>query len=203
MKIICIGRNYAAHIKELNGDITEKPVIFLKPDTALIPKHNTFFYPNFSKNIHYEAEVVIKICRLGKNIEGKFAHRYFNELTVGIDFTARDLQEECSHKGNPWEISKSFDFSAPVGNFIHKSFFENVYSLDFGLKINENWVQQANTSEMIYSFDKIIAYISAYFTLKTGDLIFTGTPVGVGSVQKNDHLKAFLGNQMVLELDVK
>ena len=203
MKIIAIGRNYADHIKELNSPVPEKPVFFLKPDTAIIRNNQPFFYPDFSKNIHYELEVIIKINKVGKNIAKRFAHRYFDEIGLGIDFTARDLQDECKQKGLPWEMSKSFDGSAPISNFINKTTIANLNELNFSLNLNDKPVQKGNTKDMIFSFDDIISYVSQFITLKIGDLIFTGTPVGVGSVIINDHLVARLEDKVMLDFFVK
>ncbi|MFT6165712.1 MAG: 2-keto-4-pentenoate hydratase/2-oxohepta-3-ene-1,7-dioic acid hydratase in catechol pathway [Vicingaceae bacterium] len=203
MKIICIGRNYAAHAKELNNPVPKEPVIFLKPDTALLPKSMPFFYPSFSKDVHYEAELVVKIDRVGKNISQKFAHKYYSELTVGIDFTARDLQQECKEKGLPWERAKAFDGSAPVGKFLPKESFQNVNDLKFSLKMNGEIKQQGNTANMLFSINAIIAYASQFFTLKIGDLIFTGTPEGVGPISVNDSFEAFLEDEKVLDLKIK
>ena len=203
MKIICIGRNYSAHAKELNNPVPKEPVVFLKPDTALSPKSMPFFYPSFSKDIHYEAELVVKIDRVGKNISQKFAHKYYSELSVGIDFTARDLQQECKEKGLPWERAKAFDGSAPVGRFIGKDKFQTLSDLNFSLKINGELKQQGNTGNMLFSIDAIIAYVSQFFTLKIGDLIFTGTPEGVGPIAINDSFEAFLEGEKVLDLKIK
>lgn len=203
MKIICIGRNYPAHAKELNNPVPKEPVVFLKPDTALLPKSMPFFYPSFSKDIHYEAELVVKIDRVGKNISQKFAHKYYSELSVGIDFTARDLQQECKEKGLPWERAKAFDGSAPVGRFLGKDKFQTLSDLNFSLKINGELKQQGNTGNMLFSIDAIIAYVSQFFTLKIGDLIFTGTPEGVGPIAINDSFEAFLEGEKVLDLKIK
>ncbi len=203
MKIICVGRNYAAHAKELNNPVPKEPVIFLKPDTALLPKSMPFFYPSFSKDIHYEAELVVKIDRVGKNISQKFANKYYSELTVGIDFTARDIQQECKEKGLPWERAKAFDGSAPLGKFIAKEKFQELEQLNFSLKINGENRQQGNTANMLFSIDAIIEYISQFFTLKIGDLIFTGTPEGVGPIVINDHFEAYLEEEKVLDLRIK
>ena len=203
MKITCIGRNYSAHAKELNNPVPKEPVVFLKPDTALLPKSMPFFYPSFSKDIHYEAELVVKIDRVGKNISQKFAHKYYSELSVGIDFTARDLQQECKEKGLPWERAKAFDGSAPVGRFIGKDKFQTLSDLNFSLKINGELKQQGNTGNMLFSIDAIIAYVSQFFTLKIGDLIFTGTPEGVGPIAINDSFEAFLEGEKVLDLKIK
>ena len=203
MKIICIGRNYINHAKELNNPVPEKPVFFMKPDTALLLKHNPFFYPDFSKNIHYETELVVKINRNGKHIDEKFAHKYYNEIGIGIDFTARDLQAEAKKKGLPWEIAKAFDQSAPVGKFLPVEKFEDVNNINFSLKINGELRQQGNSKNMIFSIDKIIAYVSQFITLRTGDLIFTGTPEGVGPTKIDDHFEAFIENEKLLDFNVK
>ena len=203
MKIICIGRNYAAHAKELDNPIPKEPVIFLKPDTALIPKKLPFFYPSFSKDVHYEAELVVRINRLGKNIAEKYAHKYYSEITMGLDLTARDIQSNCKEKGLPWEKAKAFDGSAPVGKFIDKTQFKDLKNLNFSLRKNGEISQEGNTSNMLFSIDSIIAHISQYFTLKIGDLIFTGTPEGVGPIKIGDKFEAFLENEKVLDLKVK
>jgi len=203
MKIICIGRNYIDHAKELNNPVPEKPVFFMKPDTALLLKHNPFFYPDFSRDVHYETELVIKINRNGKHIEERFAHKYYNEIGIGIDFTARDLQAEAKKKGLPWEIAKAFDQSAPLGRFLPKEQFHAMDNIHFSLKINGELKQQGNSKDMIFTFDRIIAYVSRFVTLRTGDLIFTGTPKGVGSVKINDHFEAFIEDEKLLEFNVK
>ena len=201
MKIICIGRNYAEHAKELNNEVPEKPVFFMKPDSALIRNNKPFFLPPFSKEIHYETELVLKITRLGKHIEEKFAYRYYDEIGIGIDFTARDLQRECKAKGLPWEVAKAFDGSAPVGEFISKK--ELPDPVLFHLDINGKTVQKGSTADLLFSFDRIIAHVSQFVTLRTGDLIFTGTPAGVGPVKKNDRLQAYIGNRLILDFFVK
>ena len=203
MKIICIGRNYAEHAKELNNPLPSKPVFFMKPDTALLPPHNPFFYPSFSSDIHYEVELVMKVSKNGRSIAEKFAHKYYQEIGVGIDFTARDLQTECKQKGLPWEIAKAFDFSAPVGQFLPKSEFNDLSNIDFGLKINDEWRQKGNSRDMIFSFDRIISYVSQFVMLRKGDYIFTGTPEGVGPAQINDHFELFIGSHKLLEFNVK
>lgn len=207
MKIICIGHNYQQHNEEMGRSelsVTDDPVIFMKPDSALLKDNKPFYIPDFSDNLHYEAEVVIRINRLGKNIAERFSCRYYNELTVGIDFTARDLQSKLKERGLPWEISKGFDNSAVVGEFMEKDKLSTVVNhLSFGLKKNNITVQSANTAEMIHSIDKLIAYISRFFTLKIGDLIFTGTPAGVGSVAINDHLEGFLDNKKLFDFYVR
>lgn len=203
MKIICIGRNYAEHAKELNNPLPSRPVFFMKPDTALLQKNNPFFYPNFSKDVHFETELVLKICRNGKHIEEKFAHKYYDEIGIGIDFTARDIQADCKAKGLPWEIAKAFDQSAPLGKFLPVSHFKDLNNINFSLKINGETRQRGNSSNMIFSFDQIIAYVSKYISLKTGDYIFTGTPEGVGATVINDHFEAFIENRKLLEFNVK
>jgi len=203
MKIICIGRNYIDHAKELNNPVPEKPVFFMKPDTALLLKHNPFFYPDFSNNVQYETELVVKIDRNGRNIEEKFAHKYYKEIGIGIDFTARDLQAEAKKKGLPWEIAKAFDQSAPLGNFLPKSRFDNLNNINFSLKINGDLRQQGNSGDMIFTFDAIIAYVSRFVTLRTGDLIFTGTPQGVGPTKIDDHFEAYIEGEKMLAFNVK
>jgi 2-keto-4-pentenoate hydratase/2-oxohepta-3-ene-1,7-dioic acid hydratase in catechol pathway len=203
MKIICIGRNYAEHAKELNNPLPAKPVFFMKPDSALLLNNNPFFLPGFSNEIHYEAEIVLKISRLGKNIAEKFAHRYYNMIGVGIDFTARDLQDVCKKAGHPWEIAKAFDQSAVINHFVGIETVPDRNAINFSLDINGKTVQQGNTREMIFSFDHIIEYVSTFITLKTGDLIYTGTPAGVGPVKKDDHLVATLEGQVMLDFNVR
>ena len=203
MKIICIGRNYVDHIHELKNEVPSAPVIFLKPDTALLPKRNPFFLPDYSSDIHHEAELVLRVSKAGKNIAEKFAHRYYDAVTVGIDFTARDLQQKQKEKGLPWEISKSFDHSAPVGDFVSVSSLGDKDKIEFHLDVNGKTVQKATSDLMIYSFDKIIAYASQFFTLRKGDFIFTGTPKGVSAVKANDKLEAYLEGKKVLAFNIK
>lgn len=204
MKIFAIGLNYPSHNKEMSRTfISEEPVLFMKPDTALLQNGKPFLLPDFSNEIHYETEIVIKINRLGKNISERFAHRYYNEITVGIDFTARDLQLKQKENGLPWEISKAFDNSAAIGEFISKDEIENINNIVFHLNLNNETVQTGNTKEMIFSFDKIISYISKYFTLKIGDLIFTGTPAGVGPVNIDDHLQGYISDKKLLDFKIK
>ena len=203
MKIICIGRNYLAHIAELDRELPIEPLFFMKPASALLLPHNPFFYPDFSQKIHYETELVIRICKQGRSIEEKFAHKYYDAITVGIDFTARDLQQKCIEKGHPWEIAKAFDSSAPVGEFVKISALKNPQDIAFGMKLNDEWVQQGHSSDMIFSFDKIIAYVSRFVTLKEGDYIFTGTPRGVGEVHVGDKLELFLEEESVFWFNVK
>ncbi len=203
MKIICVGRNYSEHARELNNPVNDEPVIFLKPETAQLQRRQPFFIPDFSEDIHYEAEIVVKISKLGKNIEERFAHKYYEELSIGIDFTARDLQTKLKTKGLPWELAKGFDLSAPVGQFIPKIEFESMQAITFSLTRNGNTVQQGNTADMIFPVDYIIAFASRFFTLKKGDLIFTGTPAGVGRVAKGDLLEGYIGSRKLLDLKVR
>lgn len=204
MKIICIGRNYIDHAKELNNPVPSEPVFFLKPDTALLRNNAPFFYPAFSKDVHYEVELVIKISKVGRSIGEKFASRYYSEVGLGIDFTARDLQQRCKERGLPWEMAKAFDFSAPLSSaFLPIDNFESVSSIPFSLLKNGEVVQQGNSSEMIFSVDRIISYVSQFFTLKIGDLIYTGTPAGVGPVQINDRLQGYIGDTLMFDFDVK
>ncbi len=203
MKIICIGRNYAAHIEELKNEKPGQPVVFLKPDTALLKGGAPFFYPDFSTNIHHEIELVLKISKEGKYIQPQFAHRYFDEISLGIDFTARDLQDQCKAKGLPWEIAKAFNGSAPIGDFKLVSEFSDLKNIDFHLEINGEVKQKGNTSLMLFDFATIISYVSQFFTLKKGDLIYTGTPAGVGPVQTGDQLIGFIGNEKMLHVEVK
>jgi acylpyruvate hydrolase len=203
MKIICIGVNYRKHAMEMGRTIPVEPVVFLKPDSSIIKNNKPFFLPDFSKEIHYEVEVVIKISKLGKGISPEFAYRYYDEVTLGIDITARDLQSRQSKAGLPWEISKAFDGSAPIGEFLPVSTFKDMQDLNFRLEINDKIVQGSNTSDMIFGFNDIIAYVSKFFTLKTGDLIFTGTPAGVGALHKNDNLVAFLNDKPLLDFEIK
>lgn len=203
MKIICVGRNYAKHAKELKNEIPSEPVIFIKPDTALLPKKNPFFYPAFSKDVHYEVELVVKINKMGKKIQPKFAHKYYNEISVGIDFTARDLQKQLKEKGLPWEKAKAFDSSAPVGKFVPLSNFQSIDDISFSLKINGENKQEGNSKNMLFKVNELITYISSFITLKKGDLLFTGTPEGVGPVTMNDHLEAFIEEEQLLSFNVK
>jgi len=203
MKIIAIGRNYAEHAKELNNPVPTTPVIFLKPDTALLKDNKPFYHPDFSDDIHYELEVVLKICKEGKHIAEKFASNYFDEIGLGIDFTARDIQAKHKEKGLPWELAKAFDNSAPVSIFLPKTDFENLYNLSFELKVNGESRQNGDTKDLLFSFEKIISFVSQYITLKKGDLIFTGTPAGVGKVNRGDKLEASLEGRQLLNFDVK
>ncbi len=203
MKIICIGRNYANHAKELNNPLPEQPVFFLKPESALIQKNKPFFLPDFSKEIHHEVELVVKINRLGKHIQEEFAHRYYDEIGIGIDFTARDIQDQCKKMGLPWEIAKAFDGSAPLGEFVSKEELGPLDNLHFDLKVNGQSRQVGSTRDMIFSIDAIIAYVSRFMTLKIGDLIYTGTPEGVAPVQIGDHLEAAIAGRKLLDFHVK
>ena len=203
MKIICIGRNYVEHALELKNDIPDEPVFFLKPDTALLPKNNLFYLPDFSKDIHHEVELVLMISKEGKHIEEKFAHRYFDRVSVGIDFTARDVQQKQKEKGLPWEPAKAFDHSAPVGDFILLKEIADPEKMNFRLDINGKTVQTGTKELMIFSFDKVIAYVSKFITLRKGDLIFTGTPKGVGPVHPGDLLEAYLEEKKLLSVQVR
>lgn len=203
MKIICIGRNYVNHAKELGNAIASEPVFFLKPDTAISPKGHPFFIPDFTNNVHYEVELVIKINRLGKNIEEQFAHKYYSEIGLGIDFTARDIQEEVKAKGLPWERAKGFDGSAVISRtFINKEELD-INNIGFSLSKNGDSVQKGNSKDMLFNFDKIIAYISQFYTLKIGDLIYTGTPAGVGQVANGDVLEGFISTQKMFVVKVR
>lgn len=203
MKIICIGRNYVAHAEELNNPLPAKPVFFLKPDTSLIIRNRPFFYPDFSNDVHYEVELVLKICKNGRHIPEKFASTYFDEIGIGIDFTARDIQQEQKEKGLPWEPAKAFDGAAPIGKFLKLDAYEDISNIQFHLLKNDEKVQDGNSELMIFSYDKIISYVSQFITLKMGDLIFTGTPAGVGPIKIGDRLEAFIEGQKMLRCDVK
>ncbi|MFC4874233.1 fumarylacetoacetate hydrolase family protein [Negadavirga shengliensis] len=203
MKIIAIGRNYAAHIEELENERPDSPVVFLKPDTALLKNNAAFYHPEFSENIHHEVELVLKIKKEGKYIQEAFAHKYYDEIGIGIDLTARDLQKKCKEKGLPWEIAKAFDGSAPLGDFLPKTDFRDLKNINFHLDINGERKQTGNTSLLLFDFDVIIAYVSQFFTLKTGDLIFTGTPAGVGKVNIGDRLEAYIEDKKLLDFEVK
>jgi acylpyruvate hydrolase len=203
MKIICIGRNYAEHAKEMNAAVPTEPVFFLKPDTALIKDNQPFYYPDFSREIHHEVELVLKICKAGKNIASEFAHKYYDDIGIGIDFTARDIQAKCKEKGLPWEKAKAFDGSAPVGNFINKKELGDLNNIKFTLKVNGTEIQKGNTKDLLFSFDFVIAYVSKFFTLKTGDLIYTGTPEGVGPVAIGDRLEAYIQDKKMLDFEIK
>ncbi|HWZ14426.1 MAG TPA: fumarylacetoacetate hydrolase family protein [Mucilaginibacter sp.] len=203
MKIIAIGRNYAEHAKELNNPVPGLPVIFMKPDTALLKDNKPFYHPAFSEDIHHEIEIVLKICKEGKHISEKFAPGYFDEIALGVDFTARDIQTRHKEKGLPWELAKAFDNSAPVSAFLPKSQFADLHNLNFRLDVNQQTRQQSNTQNMLFSFEYIIAFVSQYITLKKGDLIFTGTPQGVSKVNVGDHLQGYIEGQQLLDFYVK
>lgn len=203
MKIICIGRNYVMHAKELGNEVPFSPIYFLKPDTALLLKNRPFYYPDFSEDIQYETELVIHINRLGKNIDEKFAHTYYNEVTLGVDFTARDIQAEARKKGLPWEKAKAFDQSAVLGEWIPKEEFNDIGNLSFHMDLNGKKAQQGNSSEMTFSVDYLISYVSRFMTLKIGDILYTGTPAGVGSVKIGDHLEGYLEDRKMFDFKVK
>lgn len=203
MKIICIGRNYSEHAKELQNEVPKEPVFFMKPDSALLKNNQDFFYPGFCGNLHYEVEVVIRINRLGKYIEERFANRYYDEVALGIDFTARDLQNKMKEKGLPWEIAKAFDQSAVLSNFIALNRFLDVQHIPFSLQKNGETVQEGNTSDMIFTVDQIIAYVSKFLTLKIGDLIYTGTPAGVGRIDIGDRLTGYIADKKMFDFMIR
>ena len=203
MKIICVGRNYTDHIKELENNKPKDPVLFLKPDSSIILKNKPFFIPDFSQNIHYELELIIKISRLGKHIQEKFSHKYYDFIGLGIDFTARDLQSDLKSKGLPWEKSKAFDGSCFISKWINKSEFNDVNNLNFNLNKNGKTVQKTNSKLMLWKIDELISYISTFFTLKIGDVIFTGTPAGVGNVSIGDNLEGFIEDNKIFNLNIK
>lgn len=204
MKIICIGRNYVAHIQELKNEMPEEPIFFMKPDSSLLRNNDPFYIPDWTNEVHHEIELVIKINRIGKNIEKRFAHRYFDEVGLGIDFTARDVQNKLKDKGLPWEKAKAFDKAAVLGgSFISKSDFPNSEAINFKLDINGENVQQGNSELMMFGFEEIIAHVSKYVTLKMGDLIYTGTPAGVGAVKIGDHLEGYLEDEKLLDFLIK
>jgi 2-keto-4-pentenoate hydratase/2-oxohepta-3-ene-1,7-dioic acid hydratase in catechol pathway len=204
MKIICIGMNYAKHIEEFAGEIPRNPVFFLKPETALLRNNQPFFYPDFTKNLHYEVELVLRICRVGRSIPEQFAARYISGIGLGIDFTARDIQDECRKKGLPWEIAKGFDYSAPVSPyFIPVEEFKDVNNINFHLELDGRTVQNGNSANLIFPFNRIISYVSQFITLKIGDLIFTGTPDGVGRVETGCNLKGYIEDKLMLDFDIK
>lgn len=204
MKIICIAANYRSHNEEMNFERPAQPVFFIKPETALLRNNSDFYYPDFSKQIEFETEIVVKICKMGKCVSTKFAHRYYEEIGIGLDITARDIQNDARAKGLPWFLSKGFDSSAPISPvFVPKQRFESVQDIDFSLKINGNVVQSGNTRDMLFSIDEIVSYVSQFVTYKTGDLIFTGTPKGVGPLKIGDFCEAFIGQEKLLEMRVK
>jgi 2-keto-4-pentenoate hydratase/2-oxohepta-3-ene-1,7-dioic acid hydratase in catechol pathway len=203
MKIICIGRNYVDHIEELQNERPSQPVIFLKPDTAILPKKTPFYIPEFSNEVHHEVELLVKISKVGKYIDKQFAHKYYEEIGLGIDFTARDVQNNLKEKGLPWEIAKGFDHSAVLSNFSSKKNFNSIENINFELQCNNQVVQQGNTSLMLWNIDEIIAFVSQYFTLKIGDIIFTGTPKGVAKVNPGDTLTGYLEGQKMFNIAIK
>lgn len=204
MKIICIGRNYVAHARELNNEIPQEPVFFMKPDSALLRNNNPFYIPNWTNEVHHEIELILRVCRLGKNIEKRFAHRYYNEIGLGIDFTARDVQNELKKKGLPWEKAKAFDHAAVISStFFPVGDFSNFQNINFKLDINGETVQSGNSGLMLFGFDDIISHISKYVTLKIGDLIYTGTPAGVGPVKIGDRLEGFMEDKKLFDFMVK
>ena len=203
MKIIAVGRNYAEHIKELNNEQPDDPIIFMKPETAIPLKNEPFFYPEFSSDVHHEVEILVKISRVGKNIEERFAHKYYDEIGVGIDFTARDVQSKLKAKGLPWDLAKGFNGSAPMSGFVPKTDFADLQNVNFRLDVNGEIRQQGNTSLMLFKIDYLISFVSRYFLLQQGDILFTGTPKGVGPVQVGDRLTAYIEDRKMLEFDVK
>lgn len=203
MKIICIGRNYANHIEELKNERPDEPVVFIKPDSAILLKQHPFVIPEFSEDIHHEIELIVKINKVGKYIDAKFAHKYYDEISVGIDFTARDVQEKLKQKGLPWEKAKSFDGSAVIGDFLDKNQFSSIENITFELTNNGQTVQKGCSSHMLWRIDELIAYVSQFFTLKIGDILFTGTPAGVAAVRPNDVLEGFLEGQQLFRIQVK
>lgn len=204
MKIICIGRNYVAHARELNNEVPEEPVFFLKPDSALLRNNDPFYIPDWTNEVHHEIELIIRIKRIGKNIEQRFAHRYYDEIGLGVDFTARDVQRQLKEKGLPWEKAKAFDHSAPISStFFQISDIRNTNKIHFKLDINGVTMQEGNSGLMIFNFDEIISHISKYMTLKIGDLIYTGTPAGVGPVKIGDHLEGYIGDKKLLDFNIK
>ena len=204
MKLICIGRNYAKHISELNSEKPDHPVVFMKPDSSILLKNNPFILPSFSNDVHHEVEILVKIKKVGKHIQSKFAHKYYDDIGLGIDFTARDVQNQLKDKGLPWEKAKGFDGAAVIGeSWFPKSNFQDVNTISFRLEKNKEVVQSGSTSEMLWKIDELIAYISEYFTLKIGDIIFTGTPAGVGRVEEGDHLEGFIEDTLCFSIQVK
>ncbi|AWK07232.1 2-hydroxyhepta-2,4-diene-1,7-dioate isomerase [Flavobacterium crocinum] len=203
MKIICVGRNYANHIEELKNERPSEPVVFMKPDSAVLLKQHPFVIPEFSEDVHHEVEIIVKINKVGKYIEPKFAHKYYDDISVGIDFTARDLQSKLKEKGLPWEKAKAFDGSAVIGDFLPKTDFVSMENLNFELKTNGETVQKGNSGMMLWKIDELISHVSQFFTLKIGDIIFTGTPAGVSAVKPNDVLEGFLEDKKLFRIQVK
>lgn len=203
MKIICVGKNYLKHIQELDRQRPTEPVFFMKPDSSVIIRNRPFFLPDFSEEIHHEVELIFRICKVGKYIQPKFAHTYYDAIGLGIDFTARDLQRKCVAEGNPWEIAKAFDGSAVISKFVEKEHFGDISNIDFRLLLNDQYVQHGNSKDMLFSIDDIICHVSRFMTLKIGDVIFTGTPEGVGKVAINDRLQGFIGEEKFLDFKIK
>ncbi|MDH3698329.1 MAG: fumarylacetoacetate hydrolase family protein [Flavobacteriaceae bacterium] len=203
MKLLCIGRNYAAHIEELANERPEDPVVFIKPDSSVLPKEQDFYIPDFTSDVHYEVEVLVKIKKVGKHIDHKFAGTYYDEVGLGIDFTARDLQADLKAKGLPWEKAKGFDGAAVIGKWLPKSSFSDMNNMNFSLRLNDELVQQGNTGHMLWKIDELIAYVSQFFMLKKGDILFTGTPAGVGKVAPNDYLTGYLEENEMFSIKVK
>lgn len=203
MKILAIGQNYIEHNKELNSKNPTEPVVFMKPDSCLLKNNKPFFIPDFSNNLHYETELIIKFNRLGKNIDSRFAHRYFTEIGLGVDFTARDLQQKLKSEGKPWEISKAFDNSAVIGNFLSISEITDIQNIEFRLDINGKTVQQGNSKDMIFPVNELIAYVSRFFTIKIGDILFTGTPAGVGKIAIGDRLEGYIFDKKMFDFNIK
>ena len=202
MKVICIGRNYLQHAKELNNPVPDKPVVFSKPETALLKNNKPFYYPEFSNDIHYEVEIVIKINQTGKHIKEHFAHKYFDEISIGLDLTARDIQKECKEKGHPWERAKAFDHAAVIGSFVSKKCFPDLNDINFHLDLNQKRVQAGNTSQMLFPIHSILSDVSKFITLKKGDFIYTGTPAGVGPLKVGDHLEAYIEDKKLLDCKI-
>jgi 2-keto-4-pentenoate hydratase/2-oxohepta-3-ene-1,7-dioic acid hydratase in catechol pathway len=203
MKILAIGRNYGDHIKELDNERPDEPVIFTKPDTAILKNDEPFYYPSYSNDIHYEVELIVRICKEGKFVKEEYAHKYYDKIGLGIDFTARDLQTKAKEKGLPWDLAKGFNGSAPISRWLDKNEFENLQNINFSLEVNGNIKQEGNSSLMLFPIDYIVSYLSTFFTLKTGDIIFTGTPKGVGPVVVGDKLQGFIENQKLLDFEIK
>lgn len=203
MKILAIGQNYTEHNKELNSNHPSEPVVFMKPDTALLRNNKPFYLPDFSEDLHYETELIVKINRLGKNIDPKFAHRYYSEIGLGVDFTARDLQRKLKNEGKPWEICKAFDNSAVIGDFLPVEMFPDVQDIHFSLQLNDKTVQNGHSADMIFPVNELIAYVSRFFTLKIGDILFTGTPAGVGKVSVGDRLEGYINENKMFDFKIK
>ncbi len=203
MKIICIGRNYVDHAKELNNPVPTQPLVFMKPSSALLVNNKPLYYPAFTKDLHYEAEIVLKICRNGRHVQQEFAHKYYDQVAFGIDFTARDVQKKCKEKGHPWEIAKGFDHSAALSKFINLETLTNPQEIDFYMTKNGEEIQRGNTRDLIFTFDYIITYVSQYFKLHQGDMIYTGTPAGVGPVKIGDQLEGYIENQHLLSCEIR